>query len=304
MSARAQQRLTGHTGSVNAAVFDSTGDYVVSGGQDKQILLSNASTGRQVQAYHGHGWAVQGVAVSQDSSQLASCGGDRMVFVWDISTTQIKRKLTGHRQRVDCVATNGDGSIVASGSFDKTVCIWDLRAAPRTPLQVLKESKDGVASLVLTESEIIAGSIDGCVRTYDMRNAKVVEDSLESPVVSVSVAGSQQGRLLAGCMDSTIQLLDREGDGRAVAAFVGHKCAEYRIQCDSNGQTVVSGSEDGFVYQWDIASGGEIIQHTHRLAGHSGIVNSVKLHPRATTDARKSRAMVSAGSDGSVIVWG
>ncbi|KAJ2290596.1 hypothetical protein IW141_003183 [Coemansia sp. RSA 355] len=182
MGARVLQQIGGHTGSVNTAIFDTTGDYVVSGGQDKRILLSNANTGRQVQSYDGHGWAVQGVAINQDGSQLASCGGDRMVFVWDISTAQIKRKLTGHQQRVDCVATSKDGSIVASGSFDKTVCIWDMRAAPRSPLQVLKESKDGVASLVMTDSEIIAGSIDNCVRTYDIRMARVIEDSLGSPV--------------------------------------------------------------------------------------------------------------------------
>ncbi|KAJ2077697.1 hypothetical protein H4R24_004979 [Coemansia sp. RSA 988] len=295
--------LSDHTGSVNTAIFDRTGDYVISGGQDKRIHLSNAETGRLVQSYDGHGWAVQGVAISKDSSRMASCGGDRMVFVWDISTAQISRKLTGHKQRVDCVAVNEDGTIVASGSFDKSVCIWDLRAAPRTPLQVLDESRDGISSLVITASDLISGSIDGSVRTYDMRMGRMVEDALGASVVSVSVANTQSQLLCVGCMDSTVQLLDQKDGSKVAATFSGHKCTEYRIRCDANEKTVVSGSEDGFVYLWDAVSQEEIEQPKTRLVGHSGIVNSVMLHPRSDIDPAKQTSMVTAGSDGTVIIW-
>ncbi|KAJ2795603.1 hypothetical protein H4R20_005822 [Coemansia guatemalensis] len=303
MNARILHRLNSHTGSASTGIFDSTGDYVISGGQDKRIHLSNAGTGRLVQSYDGHGWAVQGVAISKDSGRMASCGGDRMVFVWDISTAQISRKLSGHKQRVDCVAVNSDGSIVASGSFDKSVCIWDLRAAPRTPLQVLDEGRDGISSLVITASELISGSIDGSVRTYDMRMGRMLEDALGVPVVSVSVANTQNKILCVGCMDSTVQLLDQKDGGNVVATFAGHKCTEYRVRCDANEMIVASGSEDGFVYLWNAEAKEEIEQPKARLAGHSGIVNSVMLHPRSGTDPAKQTSMVTAGSDGAVIIW-
>ncbi|KAJ1937408.1 hypothetical protein GGF37_005223, partial [Kickxella alabastrina] len=122
MTARILHKLTDHIGSVNTATFDSLGNYVLTGGQDKVIRLTNANNGRLVQTYEGHGWAVQGIAISKDSTQMVCCGGDRSVTMWDINTCKIKRKLTsGHKQRVDCVATNADASIVVSGSFDKTV---------------------------------------------------------------------------------------------------------------------------------------------------------------------------------------
>ncbi|KAJ2712335.1 hypothetical protein H4R19_002809 [Coemansia spiralis] len=299
-SPRIRHRLACHTGSANTAVFDATGGYVVSGGQDKRIVLSNAATGQLVQCYEGHGWAVQCISMTADGSQMASCGGDRLVFVWDVGAAQISRKLAGHQQRVDCVAVNGPGTVVASGSFDKTVCVWDLRAAPRAPLQVLRESRDGVSSLLMADAEIIAGSIDGCVRTYDMRMGQLLEDSLGSPVVSVAAVGDA-GRLLAvGCMDSTVQLLDRRGGGAAVATFAGHKCAEYRIRCDASDALVASGSEDGFVYVWDTVSAGAA---PARLAGHTGIVNGVTLQPHSGADPPQRPKMVSAGSDGHVIIW-
>ncbi|KAJ2778438.1 hypothetical protein H4R18_004598 [Coemansia javaensis] len=298
MCARVVHRLSRHTGSANAAVFDATGDYVVSGGQDRRVLLSSASSGQLVQSYEGHGWPVQGVAVAPGGAQLASCGGDRLVFVWDVGSAQVSRRLPGHEQRVDCVAFGDTGAVVASGSFDKTVCIWDLRAAAaRAPLQVLRESRDGVASLAMAGPEIVAGSIDGCVRTYDLRAGRVLEDALGAAVVSAAPADSAGRLLVVGCMDSAVRLLDRKaspGAGDAVATFTGHKCSEYRIRCDANDAVAVSGSEDGAVYVWDVAGAA---QPRSRLSGHTGIVNSVVLHPR-------SNAMVSAASDGSVIVWG
>ncbi|KAI8326353.1 WD40 repeat-like protein [Martensiomyces pterosporus] len=298
---RKQQRLSYHVGSVNAAIFDASGSYVITGGQDKMIRLCNAKTGSLVQTYKGHGWHVQGVAICQGSSRMASCGGDRSVFLWDVNEASVVRKFPGHIQRVDCVAMNANGSVVVSGSFDTTVRVWDVRSPQHTALQVLDESKDGVASVVVTESEIIAGSIDGCVRAYDIRTGKLLVDDLGQSVVSVSVSEDLRC-LLASCMDGSIQLLDR-ADGAAIAAFSGHKCSEYRIRSDISATTVASGSEDGFVYVWDTLNNSETGGYKYRLAGHEGIVNTVAFHPGSGNDPEKCNTMVSAASDGSVIVW-
>ncbi|KAJ1966392.1 hypothetical protein GGI12_000102 [Dipsacomyces acuminosporus] len=290
------QQLNYHVGSVNSATFDSSGDYIFTGGQDKVIRLCNANSGKLVQAYKGHGWQIQGVAVAADSSRMASCGGDRPVFLWDVHSAAVIRKFSGHKQRVDCVAMSLDGSIVVSGSFDKTVCVWDARSPQHTALQVLDEGKDGIASVVVAQNEIIAGSIDGCVRTYDVRTGKLLVDELGQPVVSVSVSDDDKC-LLVSCMDGSIQLIDRT-DGTAIAAFSGHQCTEYKIRSDINASTVASGSEDGFVYLWSILDDRGTGRYKNRLAGHQGIVNAVNFHPL------RENSLVSAASDGSVIVWG
>ncbi|KAJ2909954.1 WD repeat-containing protein 83 [Coemansia aciculifera] len=307
MTPRIRHKLEHHKGSVNSAIFDASGAYVFTGGQDKSIRLVNSATGEEIQTLLGHGWGIQGLAISRDSSTLASCGGaDRAVYLWDVGQAQLTRKLTDHAQRVDCVAVSDNGFIVVSGSFDKTVRVWDTRASnsPQAMLQVLKESKDGISSLVLTPAEIIASSIDGCVRTYDMRTGRVVVDSFGSgqPVVCVRVV-SDGKCLLVSSMDGSIQLVDR-ADGKSVAAFSGHVCKDYRIQCDASNSMVASGSEDGFVYVWDILRDSESGSAQYRLGGHSGIVNTVEFHPSAKSGLAKGHAMMlSAASDGSVIVW-
>ncbi|KAJ2513152.1 hypothetical protein H4217_006492 [Coemansia sp. RSA 1939] len=310
MSPQILHKLTDHVGSVNAGIFDSTGEYIITGGQDKTIRLRNAQSGRLVQEYEGHGWAVQDLAVSSDSARLASCGGDRSVFLWDIETAQVCRKLTQHQQRVDCVAIGGGSSassVVVSGSFDKTVMVWDARSSQRTPMQTLRESRDGVSSVCLVDgNKIVAGSIDGSVRTYDIRAGKLLTDDLGCSVVSVrylssSVRGSKDPIpcLLVGCMDGSIQLLEQH-TGASLGVFTGHKCAEYRIRCDANTEAIVSGSEDHYVYLWDIskningtAGGG----FSSRLSGHGGIVNTAVFHPHAITNESKRNCILSTAAD-------
>ncbi|KAJ2839147.1 hypothetical protein J3B02_006323, partial [Coemansia erecta] len=273
-------RINTNKGSVNSAIYDSSGEYILTGGQDKVIRLINAQTGKQIQEYEGQGWAIQGLAINKGSNRLVSCGSGRSVVLWDIESGAIERKYSsGHSQRVDCVAINGEATVLVSGSFDKTVAVWDTRSMRNMPLQVMDDARDGIASVVMTDTEIIAGSVDGSVRTYDMRVGKLITDFLGEPVVSLCVCpeGIEQKTAMAvACMDNTVLLIDRKY-ALVMGTFAGHKCENYRIQCSTNGRLVASGSEDGYVYIWDalaknLGSSG-CVQHMSRLSGHSGIVN-------------------------------
>ena len=81
------------------------------------------------------------------------------------------------------------------GSFDTTVKLWDLRyiclleffaswtlpnsyeSAPQgPPIQVLDEARDGVQTLHVGPTFIVSGSIDGHVRTYDLRMGELRSD--------------------------------------------------------------------------------------------------------------------------------
>ena len=65
-----------------------------------------------------------------------------------------------------------------------------------------------VSSVTVTGHQIIAGSIDGCVRTYDLRAARCEVDVLDVPVACVSLSGDSNC-LLAGCLDHTGGFLPR-----------------------------------------------------------------------------------------------
>jgi len=70
--------------------------------------------------------------------------------------------------------------VIATGSFDNSVKIWDLMSSQHKPIQVLDDFRDSVTKVVFTDDQIIASSVDGFLRTYDMRMGKLVKDNLES----------------------------------------------------------------------------------------------------------------------------
>ena len=51
-----------------------------------------------------------------------------------------------------------------------------FRAQSRAPIQVLEEARDAVQALHVGATSIIAGSVDGYVRTYDLRKGELRAD--------------------------------------------------------------------------------------------------------------------------------
>lgn len=124
--------------------------------------------------------------------------------MWDVVSAKTKCRLSGHTSKVFAVEFNVDSSVLASGAFahrpppadrtnktitgsyDATVRLWDLRSQNRAPIQVLNEAKDSVQALYISATTVIAGSVDGHVRTYDLRKGELRSDFVggTSPVSS------------------------------------------------------------------------------------------------------------------------
>ena len=75
-------------------------------------------------------------------------------------------------------------------------------------LQVLHGAADSVGSVAVSSHEIIAGSIDGHVLTFDLRKGSVARDHIGPPVGYVALS-SDQNCVLAATLDSTLRLLDK-----------------------------------------------------------------------------------------------
>lgn len=88
---------------------------------------------------------------------------------WDVPTSTIIKRFSGHTSRCNAVAFNAESTVLASASFDASVRLWDLRSQQGKPIQVLQDAKDSITSVILGREEIVTGSVDGSVRTYDLR---------------------------------------------------------------------------------------------------------------------------------------
>ena len=74
------------------------------------------------------------------------------------------------------------GEVVLTAGYDQSVRVWDARSNSFDPIQVLSGFKDSVTSLALHEATVCGGSVDGCVRSFDIRLGRVTTDALGAPV--------------------------------------------------------------------------------------------------------------------------
>lgn len=313
--------ISSHNGPVNALTFSSLGGtYILSGSSDRQIHLSRSeltSTSTRlkarsttasttpIQKYVAHGYPILDISCSADNQTFASVGGDRSVFLWDVQAASTIRRLggtqQGHTSRINTVSFAGaEDSVLVSGSDDRTVRVWDLKSRNANPIMVFEEARDSVSAIVVKDEEIIAGSVDGRVRSYDVRMGLCTEDTMPAAVTSVQITGDGQA-LLVACLDSKIRLIDRK-DGTSLRAFCGNefKNEDLRIKsCFGKGEVVVmSGSEGaGTVNVWDVMTG--------------QVVGSIEAAEKVISVVRwrnKGRGVegiwASGGADGVVRVWG
>lgn len=103
----------------------------------------------------------------------------------------------------------------------QTVRAWDMRSRNRSPIQTLEGCKDSATSVSSTPSgdELVVGCVDGRVRTYDLRAAKVHEDNVHAPVTHASL--SHDGKcLLVTCLGGVVRLLEKES-GSQLNSYTG-----------------------------------------------------------------------------------
>ncbi|XP_022184727.2 WD repeat domain-containing protein 83 [Nilaparvata lugens] len=208
-------------GAVRAVRFNVDGAYCITCGGDKKLKLWNPHTSLLLKTYGGHGSDVLDACGSCDSSFILSGGSDKTVIVWDVSTGQPIRRLRGHASRVTCVRYNEESTVAFSGSHDNTVMCWDIKSRSNEPIQVLREAKDSITYMQVTNEEILTSSLDCSVRFYDIRKGQITEDFVGEPVTCVNFTRDGQC-ILVSATDSVIRLFDKTS-GELLNEYSGHK---------------------------------------------------------------------------------
>lgn len=98
---------------------------------------------------------------------------------------------------------------------------------------------------ITSAPDIIAGSVDGTVRRFDIRSGRAYTDDLHNPITGVAASGDSHC-ILASCMADRMVLIDKSS-GQLLATYRGHKHKAYKIECCFTGSdaSVVGASEDG-----------------------------------------------------------
>jgi mitogen-activated protein kinase organizer 1 len=272
----------------------------------------------EIQKYtSGFAYDVSALTTTSSSSQqqqddLLLAASNKTCIIFDLLTAQQKRQVgsSHHSGRINAVAAF-DSQVFLTASFDTTVALWDGRAHQnRRPIQVLKDAKDSVTNVQLvvagggtndstslsasSNTLIRTASVDGCVRTYDLRKGTLSCDDFMSPITGM--AATKDGQcLVVSCLDGTIRLMELD-TGELLNTYHGHHTAgNYGLQVDvlANDATIITGSEDGSCVLYDLVTAKQV----QNLQGPARPTCTVVSHPN------QSSVVIAASYDNSTVVW-
>ncbi|OAQ64617.1 rRNA processing protein RRP9 [Pochonia chlamydosporia 170] len=115
-----------HTGQILAVAASPDGKYVVTGGEDKKLIIYEADTLTPIKVMTHHRDAVTGLAFRRGTNQLYSSSRDRTVKVWSLDELAYIETLFGHQDHVVDIDALAQERCVSVGARDRTARLWKV----------------------------------------------------------------------------------------------------------------------------------------------------------------------------------
>ncbi len=243
-------------------------------GAEGTLTVYDVATGSLRGIRRNQAGGVSAITFAPDGATMASAGPAGVMTLWD--TASMEPRGTLRYSSCSSLAYSPDGRILASSHASGEVVLWDVARRGRQ-LGLLKGHRDEVSSLAFTpdgRSLATAGG-DGFVKLWNLAVRRLTAwTTLKAEASDIwSVAYSPDGKTLAvaeGPLGSPGSVtLWSLASRRVIATLAEHEQGVASAVFSPDGKTLASGSWDGTVILWDVASSRKLFA----LSGLNGITH-------------------------------
>ncbi|XP_032691163.1 DDB1- and CUL4-associated factor 5 [Odontomachus brunneus] len=306
--------LLSHYGCVNAIEFSNQGDLLVSGGDDRRVLLWKVEqairgVGKPTVMKAQHVSNIFCLGYDSSKTKIFSAGNDDQVIVHDLETSDVLNFFLHEKPVYGLSIHPHNDNVFASACDDGRVLIYDIRGSSATETFCLAQYKTAFHSVMFNPVDprmlATANAKEG-VSMWDVRKPlePVLRYGSETPAQScMNVRFNALGnRLLAlrrrlppvlYAVDSPTHLCEFDHPGYYNSCTMKSCCF-----AGDNDEYVLSGSDDFNLYMWKIPST-EVkwVESAHMvLRGHRSIVNQVRYN-------QASCIFASSGVEKIIKIW-
>ncbi len=294
--------LCKHTNWVRCVAFSPDGKLLASGGEDRQLWVTDVATGRLLKKFVRTGW-VNDVMFSPDGKTLASVsdGPDTAVHLWNVADWK-ETQLPGHTHHVQSVDFSPVAPILATSGSDGTVRFWDLSTMPPRTLTIgpgpfgsfvwqAKFTPEGRFLATANDNGTISIlKVPTPPKPYDPGPPRKLADPAElarqpSPADALKQEDIPAELLAKAGGDKAppelVAVLARDGQGQILS-----------VTFSPDGKLLASCGADKTIKLWNLSTG----QLQHTLTGHQQPVRQVVFSP-------DGKWLASAGDDQTIKVW-
>ncbi|CAH2245079.1 jg15917 [Pararge aegeria aegeria] len=292
--------LVCHFGCVNAIEFSANGELLVSGGDDRRVMVwqfgqAILDKGKPEPMKALHASNIFCLGITPDGNKIYSGGNDDIVIVHHVESTRPLEVLQHQRAVCSLSIDPFNDRVVATAGNDGRLLLFDTRQSVHESLVISRSRKafHGVMFHPQQTGIVVAANARDGVGLWDLRVPK-------HPVLryvgnngscqnSMSVRFNQTGTHVLALRRRLPPVLYSVQSAEPVAEFY-HQ--DYYNSCTmksccfagTSDQFVLSGSDDFNLYMWKIPdNGGDfdmVVEPPHMvLYGHRSIVNQVRFNP-------------------------